>query len=267
MISWCSTRANSALALTPELARRIADRHFGIGCDTVVLIAARQRQRRRQPALLQCRWRRSRILRQCHALCRAAVDGRARACAASAGEQGRLASSAATPAQGLVTVDMGAAPAGLERDSAGRGRRHQQIPVHAGRPHRHRQRGLDGQSPLRAVRAAMPKKRRWPSSVRASKPIPCSPNGSMSNSPRCWTATISACGCGSAAWASRWPAAPAPAPPRWRRSRRGLDRPQGRGGAGWRHAHAGMARKRRPCADDRPAASPFHRRNGSATDL
>src|SRR5438128_2730469 len=29
---------NQQVALTPELARRIADRHFGIGCDQILLV-------------------------------------------------------------------------------------------------------------------------------------------------------------------------------------------------------------------------------------
>ncbi len=39
MISWCSTRANRSLRSTRTLARAIADRRLGIGCDQVIVIA------------------------------------------------------------------------------------------------------------------------------------------------------------------------------------------------------------------------------------
>ena len=153
-------RARAApFALTPAQARAIADRHFGIGCDTVVVIAPGSATARRRAALLQRRRRRGGILRQRHALRRASADGRARPGPGQARHQGGLLI-CSDAGKGLVTVDMGAPgwtgtrfrwPSAVDTT---------EFPLDVGRRASARQRRLDGQSPLRAVRATMRRRRR-----------------------------------------------------------------------------------------------------------
>ena len=74
------TRSQGAGHRRPSFRRRL--RHPGAD-------HARRRPGGRAPAFLQCRWRRSGILRQCHALRRAASDGRARPVPGQARQPGR----------------------------------------------------------------------------------------------------------------------------------------------------------------------------------
>jgi diaminopimelate epimerase len=60
------------VALTPEQLRHLADRHFGVGCDQILLVEKPMQARRRFPLPhLQCRWWRGRAVRQWRALLRA----------------------------------------------------------------------------------------------------------------------------------------------------------------------------------------------------
>ena len=162
--------------------RRPAFRHR---LRQVVLIAPGNDRGRRRHALLQCRWRRSGSLRQCHALRRAAADGRTRPGPGAARQQGGLAGLQRCR-QGPGDGGYGRARTGLARDSAGRGRGHQPI--------RH-SRWTDARITASAVSMGNPhcilfvaRRRTAPVAElgpAASKPIPCFPPASMSNSPRC----------------------------------------------------------------------------------
>ena len=103
---------------------------------------------------------------------------------------------------GLVTVDMGAPKLGLGRDSAGQAADTNEFAT-ARWTAAHISAGAVSMGNPHCVlfvddAEAAPVTQPGPA---ASKPIPCFPTASMSNSPRCSTAAISACGCGNAAWA------------------------------------------------------------------
>ena len=153
--------------------------------------------------------------------------------------------------KGLVTVDMGRARPGLEGDSPGRGSATPTIPVRRGRHAPSPPAPSRWAIPIASCLSAMPKRRRWRSWARGSKPMPLFPkrvNVEFAQvldqdriRMRVWERGVGitlACGTGACATAVA-------------AIRRGPDRPQGGSGAGWRHADHGMARKRRPCADDR----------------
>jgi hypothetical protein len=58
--------------LTPARVRFLADRHFGVGCDQLLVVERAQAARRRFPlSHLQCGWRRGGTVRQRRALFRA----------------------------------------------------------------------------------------------------------------------------------------------------------------------------------------------------
>lgn len=66
---------DSALSLTPREARAIADRHTGIGCDTVVVIGPGGASADASLRFYNADGGELEFLRQCHALRRAASDG------------------------------------------------------------------------------------------------------------------------------------------------------------------------------------------------
>jgi diaminopimelate epimerase len=62
---------NQAFVPTPAQARWLADRHFGVGCDQLLIVEKATRRRRFPLPHLQCRRRRGRAVRQRRALLRA----------------------------------------------------------------------------------------------------------------------------------------------------------------------------------------------------
>ena len=176
-ISWCSTRATAPFRMNPAQAKAIADRHFGVGCDTVVVIRPGGAQADATLAAssmpMAAKWNPAATPRRCVA--RLLMDERGLARVKLATKGGMLVCSDA--GKGLVTVDMGDPE--LDWNEIPLARRPwtpANFPLDIGRRAAFRSARSRWAIPIASCSWPTPKRRRWPSWVPGSKPMPFFPN-------------------------------------------------------------------------------------------
>ncbi len=141
---------DSAFALNPAQAKAVADRHFGVGCDTVVVIRPGGAQADASVLFYNADGTESEsCFNASRCVARLLLDERGLARVKLATKGGVLVCSDA--GKGQVTVDMGEprldwqqVPLASQADTS-------QFPAGHWRHEHSGQRGFDGQSPLRAV--------------------------------------------------------------------------------------------------------------------